>query len=80
MKYTLLTLRKPAPMGPRVSGKTSRQWVDVLHDVAVADLELALCETYTAMEHVKRYTTVGMAGNEGQTSAMATLVWSLRAG
>jgi len=63
------------PIGPRVSpvGNTRRQWVDLLHDVTVADLELALRENYTSVEHVKRYTTVGMAADQGKTSAAATL-------
>ena len=59
------------PIGPRVSpvGDPKRQWVDLLHDVTVADLELALRENFTAVEHVKRYTTVGMAADQGKTSA-----------
>jgi sarcosine oxidase subunit alpha len=63
------------PIGPRVSpvGKTHRQWVDLLHDVTVADLELALRENYTSVEHVKRYTTVGMAADQGKTSTPVTL-------
>jgi sarcosine oxidase subunit alpha len=63
------------PIGPRVSpiGKTNRQWVDLLHDVTVADLELALRENYTSVEHVKRYTTVGMAADQGKTSAPVAL-------
>ena len=61
--------------GPRISpvGNTKRQWVDLLHDVTVADLQLALRENFTALEHVKRYTTVGMAADQGKTSAAATL-------
>ena len=63
------------PIGPRVSpvGNTRHQWVDLLHDVTVADLELALRENYTAVEHVKRYTTVGMAPDQGKTATAATL-------
>jgi sarcosine oxidase, subunit alpha len=63
------------PVGPRVSpvGNPKRQWVDLLHDVTVADLELALRENYTSVEHVKRYTTVGMAADQGKTAAAATL-------
>ena len=63
------------PIGPRVSpiGNTRRQWVDLLHDVTVADLELALRENFTAIEHVKRYTTAGMAADQGKTSTAATL-------
>jgi sarcosine oxidase subunit alpha len=63
------------PIGSRVSpvGDRKRKFVDLLHDVTVADLELALRENYTAVEHVKRYTTVGMAADQGKTSAAATL-------
>ena len=61
--------------GVRVSpgGRSGRKWVDLLHDVTVADLELALRENYTSMEHLKRYTTVGMAADQGKTSTVATL-------
>jgi sarcosine oxidase subunit alpha len=48
--------------------KTLRQWVDLRHDVTVADLELAIRENYTSIEHVKRYTTVGMSADQGKTS------------
>jgi sarcosine oxidase subunit alpha len=63
------------PAGPRMSpsGRPGRQWVDLLHDVTVADLELALRENFTSMEHLKRYTTVGMAADQGKTSTVATL-------
>jgi sarcosine oxidase, subunit alpha len=63
------------PSGPRVSpsGRSGRKWVDLLHDVTVADLELALRENFTSMEHLKRYTTVGMAADQGKTSTVATL-------
>jgi sarcosine oxidase subunit alpha len=62
-------------IGPRVSpvGKSRRQWVDLLHDVTVADLELALRENYTAVEHMKRYTTVGMAADQGKTATVASI-------
>jgi sarcosine oxidase subunit alpha len=66
---------RPLPVGARVSpvGDAKRQWVDLLHDVTVADLQLALRENYTSVEHVKRYTTVGMAADQGKTSAPASL-------
>jgi sarcosine oxidase subunit alpha len=62
-------------IGPRISpiGDPKRQWVDLLHDVTVADLELAARENFTSIEHVKRYTTVGMAADQGKTSSAATL-------
>lgn len=61
--------------GTRISpvGDSKRKWVDLLHDVTAADLELALRENYTSVEHVKRYTTVGMAPDQGKTSAPASL-------
>jgi sarcosine oxidase subunit alpha len=62
-------------IGPRisVSGKSHRKWVDLLNDVTVADLELALRENFRSVEHVKRYTTAGMAVDQGKTSAPAVL-------
>lgn len=65
----------PVPIGARVApvGTRNRQWVDLLHDVTVADLELALRENYSSIEHVKRYTTVGMAADQGKTSTAAAL-------
>ena len=58
------------PLGPRIAsvGSTLRQWVDLAHDVTVADLEQALRENYTSIEHIKRYTTVGMSVDQGKTS------------
>jgi sarcosine oxidase, subunit alpha len=66
---------KRIPIGPRISpvGDSKRKWVDLLHDVTVADLELALRENFISVEHVKRYTTVGMAADQGKTSAAPTL-------
>lgn len=62
-------------VGIRVSpaGNTRRQWVDLRHDVTVADLELALREGYTSIEHIKRYTTVGMSVDQGKTSHVAAI-------
>lgn len=62
-------------IGSRASpvGNSHRQWVDLLHDVTVADLELALREHYTSVEHVKRYTTLGMAADQGKTSSVASI-------
>ena len=53
----------PADLGERVSpvGNTARQWVDLRHDVTVSDIELSVRENFTAIEHIKRYTTLGMA-------------------
>ena len=71
----LATSNKNGPIGIRVSpvGHTGRQWVDLRHDVTVADLELAIRENFTSIEHVKRYTTTGMAGDQGKTSNVVAL-------
>lgn len=56
--------------GPRRTpgGAAKRQWVDLLHDVTVADLDLAVAENYRSVEHLKRYTTVGMSVDQGKTA------------
>jgi len=61
--------------GPRVrpGGDPRRQWVDLLHDVTVSDLDLAIAENYRSIEHVKRYTTIGMSADQGKTSAVAAI-------
>jgi sarcosine oxidase subunit alpha len=41
---------------------SARQWIDLAHDVTVADAELAVREGYVSVEHFKRYTTTGMSG------------------
>jgi len=45
----------------------AKAFVDLQHDVTVADLHLALREGYGAIEHVKRYTTAGMGIDQGKT-------------
>jgi sarcosine oxidase subunit alpha len=59
--------RKPSP------AKTSAQWVDFLHDVTASDIELACHENLRSVEHVKRYTTTGMAVDQGKTSNLNAL-------
>ncbi len=68
-------LADSATIGPRISpiGSSSRQWIDLRHDVTVADIELAVRENFTAVEHVKRYTTVGMSVDQGKTSQTLAL-------
>jgi len=43
-------------------------WVDYQNDVTVRDVALAARESYTSVEHLKRYTTLGMATDQGKTS------------
>ena len=53
--------------------RTGRQWVDFQHDVTVADIELAVRENYVSVEHMKRYTTAGMAVDQGKTGNLTAL-------
>ena len=50
------------------AGSASCMWVDLQNDVTVADVELAAREGYTSVEHLKRYTTLGMGADQGRTS------------
>jgi sarcosine oxidase subunit alpha len=43
-----------------------KAFVDLQHDVTVADVRLAHREGYTHIEHMKRYTTHGMATDQGR--------------
>ena len=52
----------------RVPVTGSRQWVDFQNDVTVEDIALAARENYASVEHLKRYTTLGMAHDQGKTS------------
>ena len=45
----------------------SKSFVDVLNDVTLADIKLALREGYDDIELVKRYTTLGMGLDQGKT-------------
>jgi sarcosine oxidase subunit alpha len=47
---------------------TDQQWLDLQYDVKVADVELAIRENFTSVEHVKRYTTGGMSIDQGKSS------------
>lgn len=51
-----------------VPGTRRRQWIDRLNDVTVADVRLAARENFASVEHLKRYTTLGMGTDQGKTS------------
>ncbi|MFP6748487.1 MAG: sarcosine oxidase subunit alpha family protein [Alphaproteobacteria bacterium] len=72
--------QEPAPMPPRpiwfIPGQGKRggkAFVDFQADVTAADLRLAALEGYRSIEHVKRYTTVGMGTDQGRTSNINAL-------
>jgi sarcosine oxidase, subunit alpha len=60
---------------PTARGKKTpaHAFVDFQNDVTVRDLELATREGMRSIEHVKRYTTTGMATDQGKTSNMNAL-------
>lgn len=49
-------------------GGTGRRWVDFQNDVTTKDVALAARENYASVEHLKRYTTLGMATDQGRSS------------
>ncbi|OWK22488.1 hypothetical protein AJ88_10345 [Mesorhizobium amorphae CCBAU 01583] len=55
-----------------VAGK-GKAFVDYQHDVTASDVELAQREGFESVEHLKRYTTLGMATDQGKTSNIAGL-------
>lgn len=77
----LLRVALPYPMGggghigaAPTSGKPSaKAFVDWQNDVTVNDILLAAREGFLSIEHVKRYTTTGMATDQGKLSNINAL-------
>jgi sarcosine oxidase subunit alpha len=57
---------------PRAA-KSGAAFVDFQNDVKDGDIETAVAEGFRSIEHVKRYTTTGMATDQGKTSNMNAL-------
>lgn len=55
----------PHGAGPKLRMKA---WLDYQNDVKVSDVQLAAREGYESVEHTKRYTTLGMATDQGKLS------------
>ncbi len=55
-----------------VRGK-GRAWLDFQNDVTTGDVRQAAVENYRSVEHMKRYTTQGMATDQGKNSNVAAL-------
>ncbi len=51
----------------------ARAFVDFQNDVCAKDIRLAVREGFRSIEHVKRYTTTGMATDQGKTSNLNAL-------
>lgn len=52
---------------------TGRAWLDFANDVTTKDVKLAAQEGFRSVEHMKRYTTQGMAPDQGKNSNVAAL-------
>ncbi len=50
------------------SSRKAKRFVDLQNDVTVNDIELAHAEGFVSIEHLKRYTTLGMGTDQGRTS------------
>ncbi|TBU97881.1 sarcosine oxidase subunit alpha family protein [Stutzerimonas kirkiae] len=60
----------PQPNGPAILA-TSREkdaFVDLQNDVSLADIRQAAAEGYATLEHLKRYTALGMGTDQGKGS------------
>jgi heterotetrameric sarcosine oxidase alpha subunit len=55
---------------PKIAGKA---FVDFQNDVSVSDIELSAREGFVSVEHLKRYTTLGMATDQGKTANVVGL-------
>ncbi len=55
----------PADAKPALKAKS---WLDFQNDVKVSDVQLAAREGFESVEHAKRYTTLGMATDQGKLS------------
>jgi len=58
---------------PNPSATKGKAFVDFQNDVCAEDIRLAVQEGMRSIEHVKRYTTTGMATDQGKTSNMNAL-------
>lgn len=56
----------------QVPGK-AKAFVDQQHDVTTKDVEIAHREGFISVEHLKRYTTLGMATDQGKTGGTTAL-------
>ena len=57
-----------AVTGRRPGGRKGKAFIDLQNDVTVNDVALAARENYRSVEHLKRYTTLGMGTDQGKTA------------
>ena len=53
--------------------RRTKQFCDLFYDVTTDDIRLAAQEGYGAVEHLKRYTTLGMGADQGKTGNVNAL-------
>lgn len=53
-----------------VRERRGKAFVDYQNDVTDKDIDIAVQEGFTSVEHLKRYTTLGMATDQGKTSGV----------
>lgn len=71
---TIGSAAEPLPVEPVAPvGHPKKSFVDFQNDVTLADVDLAWDEGYRSVEHLKRYTTLDMATDQGKTGNMAAL-------
>ena len=63
----------PEAASPPAGIKAKTSFVDFQNDVTLSDIDLAWREGYRSVEHLKRYTTLGMGTDQGKTGNMAAL-------
>jgi methylglutamate dehydrogenase subunit C len=61
------------PAAPREPAAGGKAFVDLQNDVTIEDVRLAHREGYISVEHLKRYTTLGMGTDQGKTSNLVGL-------
>jgi sarcosine oxidase subunit alpha len=60
---------------PRPLKRRGKAFVDFQNDVTTDDIALAHEEGYVSVEHLKRYTTLGMGTDQGKTSNVNAALW-----
>ena len=72
---TVVANSSPSVAALSAAGRNpGKVFVDLQNDVTADDVALAARENYRSVEHLKRYTTMGMATDQGKTSNVNALV------
>ncbi|QIE45375.1 sarcosine oxidase subunit alpha family protein [Pseudohalocynthiibacter aestuariivivens] len=56
-----------------IGASAKRAWLDLQNDVTVKDIKQSHREGFRSVEHMKRYTTLGMATDQGKTANIPAL-------